>query len=181
MESPYSSHFQGRVPSELRLQGCRCPPGEISVLQPRGLWRWTPECPGELWGSWPRGLPHPPEGSQVAVVPWPGSTEPALLGLLPGSCGATGHPDQEASPPHGPRPRVPWQLEGKPKSLSTSSGMMGTRWLRVGFCILSQPFIFFCCCRFKREGEFKNPNRFLKDVSVLKGRIYLKLFQIRDH
>ena len=84
-------------------------------------------------------------------------------------------------PPHGPRPRVPWQLEGKPKSLSTSSGMMGTRWLRVGFCILSQPFIFFCCCRFKREGEFKNPNRFLKDVSVLKWRIYLKLFQIRDH
>lgn len=33
---------------------------------------------------------------------------------------------------------------------------------------------------FKREGEFKNPNRFLKDISILKGRIYLKVFQIRD-
>lgn len=101
LESPYSSHFQGRVPSELRLQGCRCPLGEISVLQPRGLWRWIPECPGGLWGSWPWGPPHPPEGSQVAVVPWLGSTELALLGLLPGPCGATGHPDRAAPPPRG--------------------------------------------------------------------------------
>lgn len=49
---------------------------------------------------------------------------------------------------------------------------------RVGFCILFHPFVVFVVLR-GRESLKPKP-LFKKDVNILKGRIYLKLFQIRD-